>query len=512
MTKRRALISVYDKTGVVPFAQALVALGYEIVSTGGTYALLTASGVPVLAVSDVTQFPEMMDGRLKTLHPMIHGALLAVRDDAAHVAAMDAHGIVPIDVVAVNLYPFVETANKRSTTIDEAIEQIDIGGPTMLRAAAKNHRDVTVIVDAADYDAVVDALRNQGSTTRTMRELLAAKVFRYTAAYDAHIADYLGRQWGIEIPERLTMTWERKHLLRYGENPHQRAAAYASPMHRTGSIVDAEQLQGKPLSYNNIQDAHAAWSIVRALSGYAAVVAVKHKNPCGVGIGDDIAVAFARAVQADPVSIFGGIIACNGTVDAYTATAMCAQFLEVIIAVDFDDDALAVLAHKKNVRVLRMALDAPSDAWQLRHVAGGVLIQTMDDGADDAQAWTVPTDCQPDAQTMNTLTFAWNVCKFVTSNAIVVADATHTLGIGAGQMNRVGAARIALEQAGARAQGAVLASDGFLPMDDTVRLAAEYGIGAIIQPGGSVRDADSIAAANEAGIAMVLTHRRHFTH
>lgn len=512
MNKRRALLSVSDKTGLVALARQLVDLGFDIVSTGGTKTALDQAGIPTIAISDVTAFPEMMDGRLKTLHPSIHGGLLAVRDDVAHQEAMREHGIVPIDLVVVNLYPFVQTIANPQATLADAIENIDIGGPTMLRSAAKNHVAVTVIVDPADYDVLIEQLRHHGDTTLALRQQWAAKVFRYTAAYDAHIATYLGQQWGVDVPERLTMTYEHVQTLRYGENPHQAAALYAEANAPTGSLVQAKQLQGKPLSFNNLQDTSAAWQTLRSLADAPTAVAIKHMNPCGVGRGTTIAEAFRMAYEADPVSIFGGIVALNETVDVATAQQLHSLFLEVVIAPGYEPDALAVLATKKNVRVLQLPLLPRADRWQRLPLEGGLLVQTYDDCADEVDVWQVMTEQRPDVACQAALSFAWNVVKHVKSNAIVIANEQRTLGIGAGQMNRVGSARIALEQAGEAARGAVLASDGFFPMDDTVALAAQYGIRAIIQPGGSVRDADSIAMANRHGIAMIMTQKRHFKH
>jgi phosphoribosylaminoimidazolecarboxamide formyltransferase/IMP cyclohydrolase len=510
--RKRALLSVSDKSGILEFAQALAKLDYEILSTGGTMKYLKKNGVAVTAVDEVTSFPEIMEGRVKTLNPMIHGGLLAKQDDAAHQAQMRDHGIQPIHIVCVNLYPFKETISKADVSIDDAIENIDIGGPAMLRASAKNHAYVTVIIDAADYGQVLEELQSEGQTTLATRRRLAAKVFRHTAAYDALISGYLTDLAGEQFPEQVTFTYELKQPLRYGENPHQNAAFYSRPLGSDFSIANAEQLHGKELSYNNIQDANAAIQIVKEFSQPAAV-AVKHMNPCGVGVGETIAEAFNKAYEADPVSIFGGIIALNQEVDVATAEKLSGIFLEIIIAPSFTDEAIDLLTKKKNIRLLTIPFEQHTkDAWNTVSVEGGLLIQQPDTfGFDDANI-RIATDREPTAAEWEALKLGWAVVKHVKSNAIVVADSQRTLGVGAGQMNRIGAAEIALTQAGERARGAALASDAFFPMDDTVEAAAKAGITAIIQPGGSVKDEDSIKKANEYGIAMVFTGVRHFKH
>ncbi|OUM90662.1 MAG: bifunctional phosphoribosylaminoimidazolecarboxamide formyltransferase/IMP cyclohydrolase [Bacillus thermozeamaize] len=514
-TKRRALISVSDKTGIVDFAQELNQLSFEILSTGGTLKLLREHQIPVTSVSEVTGFPEILDGRVKTLHPRIHGGILAVRGDASHMEQLAAHAIQPIDLVVVNLYPFKATIAKPDVTFEEAIENIDIGGPSMVRAAAKNHRDVTVVVDAADYPRVLDELRQEGAVSEETRRRLAAKAFRHTAAYDALIAEYLSREAGEEQPEWLTLTFEKVQSLRYGENPHQKAAFYRLPLAGAGSVATARQLHGKELSYNNIQDADAALAIVREFDE-PVVVAVKHTNPCGVGIGEDLFAAWQKAYEADPVSIFGGIIATNQVVDVRTAEAMSQLFLEIILAPGFTEEAQAILTRKKNLRLLEVGeLDsakAQAAGWQVRSVQGGLLVQEGDARRLSATDLQVVTERAPSEAELAQLLFAWKVVKHVKSNAIVLAADYQTIGVGAGQMNRVGAARIAIEQAGEKARGAVLASDAFFPMPDTVEAAAAAGITAIIQPGGSIRDEDSIQAANRHGIAMVFTGVRHFKH
>lgn len=509
---KRALLSVSDKSGILEFAQQLEQLGYELLSTGGTMKHLQDNGVAVTAVDEITGFPEIMEGRVKTLNPMIHGGLLAKQDDPGHQAQMKEHGIQPIDIVCVNLYPFKETISKPNVTEEDAIENIDIGGPAMLRASAKNHAYVTVIVDSQDYDQVLEELRADGTTTLATRRRLAAKVFRHTAAYDALISGYLTNLAGEEFPEQVTYTYELKQPLRYGENPHQKAAFYSRPLGSDFSIAYAEQLHGKELSYNNIQDANAAIQIVKEFKEPAAV-AVKHMNPCGVGTGATIAEAFGKAYEADPVSIFGGIVALNREVDKATAEQLSGIFLEIVIAPSFTEEAIEILTQKKNIRLLTISFEQQKkDQWNTVSVEGGLLMQQPDAfGYEDADIRVV-TEREPSEEEWAALKLGWAVVKHVKSNAIVVSDDQMTLGVGAGQMNRVGAANIALTQAGERAKGAALASDAFFPMDDTVEAAAQAGITAIIQPGGSVKDEDSIKKANEYGIAMVFTGVRHFKH
>ena len=511
MTKR-ALISVSDKSGILDFAKELEGLGYEILSTGGTKAYLQENGVAITPVDQVTGFPEILGGRVKTLNPMIHGGLLAKHDDADHQAQMNEHGIQPIDVVCVNLYPFKETISKPNVTAEDAIENIDIGGPAMLRASAKNHAYVTVLTDATDYPAVLVELKADGKTSMETRRRLAAKVFRHTASYDAYISGYLTDLAGEEFPEQVTFTYELKQPLRYGENPHQKAAFYKRYLGSDFSIASAEQLHGKELSYNNIQDANAAIQIVKEFDVPAAV-AVKHMNPCGVGTGDTIADAFGKAYEADPTSIFGGIVALNREVDEPTAEQLSGIFLEIILAPSFTEEARVILTKKKNIRLLTIPFEQnKQDKWNNVSIEGGLLIQEPDRyGFADADIRVV-TKRQPTEEEWAALKLGWGVVKHVKSNAIVVSDAHMTLGIGAGQMNRVGAANIALKQAGEKAIGSSLASDAFFPMNDTVEAAAKAGITAIIQPGGSVKDEDSIQKANDYGIAMVFTGIRHFKH
>ncbi|MCM3079797.1 bifunctional phosphoribosylaminoimidazolecarboxamide formyltransferase/IMP cyclohydrolase [Brevibacillus invocatus] len=516
MSVKKALISVSDKTGLIPFARRLAAAGVEIISTGGTASLLKEAGIPVVGISEVTGFPEILDGRVKTLHPNIHSGLLAVRDNEAHQKQLKELEIETIDLVVVNLYPFKQTIAKPDVTFEEAIENIDIGGPTMLRSAAKNHAFVTVVVDAADYEQVMEEIEANQDTALETRRRLAAKVFRHTAAYDSLISRYLSEQVGELLPESYTVTYEKAQDLRYGENPHQRAAFYRAPLAGTASIAYADQLHGKELSYNNINDADAALAIVREFD-QPAVVAIKHSNPCGVGIGADIREAYQKAYEADPVSIFGGIVAANRTIDRDTALAMKEIFLEIILAPDFTEEALAVLMEKKNLRLLRIpTLNQPEqkadNLFRVAPVAGGALVQDYDQKQLEDDEIRVVTDRQPTAEELAQLKFAWKVVKHVKSNAIVLAKGNMTIGVGAGQMNRVGAARIAIEQAKELATGSVLASDAFFPMSDTVEAAAQAGVTAIIQPGGSVRDQESIDACNRFGITMIFTGTRHFKH
>lgn len=515
MAIRRALISVSDKTGIVEFSRELAKAGVEIISTGGTFSLLQKEGVPVIGISDVTGFPEILDGRVKTLHPAVHSGLLAVRDDEHHQQAMHDLGLDYIDLVVVNLYPFAATIAKPDVTYEDAIENIDIGGPTMLRSAAKNHAFVTVVVDAADYAGVLAEVQAAGDTTLDTRKRLAAKVFRHTGAYDALISDYLSKLQGDPLPERLTVTYEKVQDLRYGENPHQKAAFYRKPLAPAGNITTAEQLHGKEMSYNNINDANAALAIVKEFTE-PAVVAVKHMNPCGVGIGANICEAYQKAYAADPTSIFGGIVAANRTIDADTAKLLSEIFLEIVLAPDFTAEALEILTKKKNIRLLKLgefgtAADRKAE-WNITTVEGGMVVQESDIHSLNVEDLEVVTTRQPSEEELKQLLFGWKVVKHVKSNAILLAADNMTVGVGAGQMNRVGAARIAIEQAGDKAQGAVLASDAFFPMGDTVELAARNGITAIIQPGGSVKDQESIDAANANNIAMVFTKVRHFKH
>jgi phosphoribosylaminoimidazolecarboxamide formyltransferase/IMP cyclohydrolase len=514
--KRRALLSVSDKNGLGPFATGLVDAGFEIVSTGGTAKALRAAGIPVIDVATITEFPEIMDGRVKTLHPRVHGGLLARRgvDDAA----LAEHAIDLIDVLAVNLYPFEETVARPGCTDEEAIENIDVGGPAMLRAAAKNHARVTVVVDPADYAAVLAALAG-GEVPADLRRALAVKAFSHTARYDVGVSRYLRAHSAAPDawPDPLMATWQLAEPLRYGENPHQQAALYRSTPARAGSVAWATQAQGKQLSYNNIVDADAAYQAVNAFVSPACVI-VKHANPCGVALGTSPAHAYADAYRTDPTSAYGGVIAFNHGLDAATAEAIVGrQFAEVIVAPEIDSRALAVLSSKAGIRVLAAGRPPTANTaeLELKAIDGGVLLQRRDFGAVDLAAAKVVTRRAPTAAELADLQFAWIVVKFVKSNAIVYARGGATLGIGAGQPSRVMSARIgALKavEAGLALQGAALASDAFFPFRDGVDAAAEHGVRAIVQPGGSVRDEEVIRAADERDIAMVFTGMRHFRH
>ncbi|MEC5424351.1 bifunctional phosphoribosylaminoimidazolecarboxamide formyltransferase/IMP cyclohydrolase [Virgibacillus sp. C22-A2] len=509
--KKRVLISVSNKEKITEFAKGLIDLDYDIISTGGTLRTLLDAGLPATAVDEVTGFPEIMDGRVKTLHPSIHGGLLAKRSSTDHMKQLEENGISPIDMVVVNLYPFKQTLEKEGVSQEEIIENIDIGGPTMLRAAAKNYADVTVIVDPADYEDILEAQR-QGTLDGNKRQQLAAKVFRHTAHYDALISRYFTEVTEEEFPETFTVTYEKVQTLRYGENPHQQAAFYKNPLNSAGSLATADQLHGKELSFNNIQDANAALEILSEYRDPAAV-AVKHMNPCGIGVADTINNAFQKAYEADSISIFGGIVACNREIDNFTAEKLSEIFLEIIIAPGFSKEALEILTKKKNIRLLELEMAEKEATYQkLTTVKGGVLIQDSDAGDIAENDVTVATKRQPSEEELADLLFAWKAVKHVKSNAIVLAKDQQTVGVGAGQMNRIGAASIAIEQAGEKARGAAMASDAFFPMPDTVEAAAKAGVTAIIQPGGSKRDQDSIDVCNEHGIAMVYTSMRHFKH
>ena len=515
MAIKRALVSVSDKTGIVEFCRGLAELGVEVISTGGTKNLLAKEGVPVIGISDVTGFPEILDGRVKTLHPAVHSGLLAIRDSEEHQNQMKELGLDYIDLVVVNLYPFQETIAKPDVAYEDAIENIDIGGPTMLRSAAKNHAFVSVVVDAGDYGKVLEEIKADGDTTLNTRKALAAKVFRHTASYDALISDYLSQVNGNPLPERYTVTYEKIQDLRYGENPHQKAAFYRKPLAAQDTLSNAKQLHGKELSYNNINDANAALQMVKEFTE-PAVVAVKHMNPCGVGVGASVLEAFEKAYAADPVSIFGGIVAANRIIDEDTANLLKDIFLEIVIAPGFTAEALAVLTKKKNIRLLEMGdLQAGvhrQSQFVVTSIDGGMIVQENDIHSIQPEDLKVVTDRQPTEDEMKQLLFGWKIVKHVKSNAILLAKNNMTIGVGAGQMNRVGAAKIAIEQAGAEATGSVMASDAFFPMSDTVEAAAKAGITAIIQPGGSIKDEESIAMANQHGIAMVFTGVRHFKH
>lgn len=512
MKIERALISVSDKTGVVEFARVLHGMGVEIVSTGGTMKTLKAAGIPVVYVSEVTGFPEIMDGRVKTLNPYIHGGILAIRDNPDHAEAMRHHKIKAIDMVVVNLYPFRQTVAKPGVTLDEAVENIDIGGPAMIRAAAKNFAFVAVVVNPDRYAKIADELTKKGEVSQEMRMELAREAYSHTAEYDAYIARYLGGQLGVgRFPDKLQLFFDKAQDLRYGENPHQQAAFYREPGYEGPGAGGARQLHGKELSFNNIVDIEAAFNIVNEFTVPAATV-IKHTNPCGTGTGESLAAAYAKAYEADPVSAFGGIVGLNREVDKATAEQIGQLFAEAVIAPGYSEEALAVLTAKKNVRLLTAKFGLEGSALDIKRVAGGILVQDADVCEPAEAKTTVVSKRAPTEAELRQLEFAWRVVKHVKSNAIVVAAGDRTLGVGAGQMNRVGAANIALAQAGETAKGAVLASDAFFPFRDTVDAAAKAGITAIIQPGGSVRDEESIQACDEYGIAMVFTGVRHFKH
>lgn len=508
----RALISVSDKSGVVEFAQRLRSAGWEIIATGGTMKLLREKGVEVINISDVTGFPEICDGRVKTLHPKVHGGLLARRDNPSHLQALKENGIEFIDMVCVNLYPFRQTIAKPDVTMEDAIENIDIGGPSMLRSAAKNYRDVTVVCDPADYETVIGQIEASGNTDVETRLKLSAKAFTHTALYDSCIASYLREKAGLN--EKLFLDFDLVQSLRYGENPHQQAKFYRSSNAGAYSLATAKQLNGKELSYNNIQDANAALCIVREFDE-PFCVGLKHMNPCGAAVGMDVKDAWTKAYEADKVSIFGGIVAVNRELTREAAELMKPIFLEIIMAPSFSEGALEVLTTKKNLRLLQV--DMNRDDRKLKQyvsVTGGLLVQELDRQTAEVVADKCVTDVKPTAEQLADMNFGWRIVKHVKSNAIVVVKGGRTLGVGAGQMNRVGSAEIALKEAKAAGfdKDLVLASDGFFPFDDTVAMAAEYGVTAIVQPGGSIRDEDSIKKANENGITMVFTGERHFKH
>ena len=515
----KALISVSDKTGVVEFAKGLVALGWEILSTSGTMKLLKESGVPVTSVSDVTGFPEICDGRVKTLHPKIHGALLARRDIPEHMKELKDNDIDTIDLVCVNLYPFRETIAKPDVTMEDAVEHIDIGGPSMLRSAAKNWESVTVVCNPADYETILSEIKADGNTTRETRLKLSAKAYTHTAEYDMAISTYMRAQAG--LPEKLFLEYDLKQELRYGENPHQEAKFFASTVKEPFSLATAEQLNGKELSYNNIQDANATLNIAREFDE-PFCVGVKHMNPCGSATGKTIAEAWKKAYEADKTSIFGGIVAANREIDLETAQMLTPIFLEIVMAPSFAPDALELLCTKKNLRVLKVDMSKDNTVRkQYVSMNGGMLVQDRDINTKPVSAEQCVTEAKPTAEQLADLEFAWKIVKHVKSNAIVVAKNGMTYGVGAGQMNRIGSAEIALKQAQATlkeegkdimTEGLVLASDGFFPFNDCVALAAEYGIKAIVQPGGSIRDEDSVKLADEKGITMLFTGERHFKH
>lgn len=542
---RRALISVSDKTGIVDFAREIARFDIEIISTGGTAKTLRDAGISVRDISEITGFPEMMDGRVKTLHPRVHGGLLAIRDNPEHVASMQQHGIESIDLVVVNLYPFAETIRREGVTREEAIEQIDIGGPAMIRSAAKNSRDVAVVVMAARYESVLNEMRNRdGALSIETRQRLAQEAFQQTAFYDLLVSSYLAsghpgtsagtsgisavtggisssagpatpledfsvERFHDQLPSQKSWTISKTADLRYGENPHQIAALYQMAMH--DGIANAEVLSGKEMSFNNYVDADAAWALVNDFDQTACAI-IKHTNPAGVGLGEMAVEAYKKALATDPVSAFGGIVAFNRAVDAEAAQEVIKVFTEVLIAPDYDAAALEILQAKKNLRILRLKPEQVSGRLEFRHIRGGMLVQTTDDHKLDANGLKIVTTRQPSDEEIRALLFAWVVCKHTKSNAIVYAREGQTVGVGAGQMSRVDSVKIGAMWAQLPVTGSVLASDAFFPFRDGIDEAARHGITAVIQPGGSVRDEEVIAAANEHGLAMVFTGVRHFKH
>jgi phosphoribosylaminoimidazolecarboxamide formyltransferase/IMP cyclohydrolase len=505
--ERRALLSVSDKAGLAGFARGLARLGYELYSTGGTLRALEEAGIDAASVTELTGFPEIMDGRVKTLHPGIHAGLLARRDDPAHMEALHRHKLRTIDLVCSNLYPFSRTASRAGVTTDEVVEQIDVGGPTMVRAAAKNYRDVIVVVRPERYAEVLTTLNHDGDLDHTMRRRLAAEAFAHTAAYDAAIARWMRED--DELPIELSVSGTRALPLRYGENPHQRAAFYRIGLH-PGGLGSMEQLQGQDLSFNNIQDASAAYRLVQELERPAAAI-IKHTNPCGVALGSSVSEAYARAFDCDRVSAFGGVVAVNRALDAATAEQLAGIFLEVVVAPSVEEEARAILGRKPKVRVLEVGpVTAPG--LDVRSVPGGLLVQGWDDAGFDRSACTVATQRRPTEDEWAQMEFAWLVCKHVRSNAIVLARDFAAVGVGAGQMSRVESVQLAVQRAHDRARGTVMASDAYFPFADGVEAGIAAGVTAIIQPGGSIRDAESVRAADDAGAAMVMTGRRHFRH
>ena len=505
---RRALISVSDKNGIVDFARELARFDVEIISTGGTAKTLRDAGLKVRDISEITGFPEMMDGRVKTLHPRVHGGLLAIRDNADHVAALEQHGIEPVDLVVVNLYPFAETIKREGVTREEAIEQIDIGGPAMIRSAAKNSQDVAAVVSPNQYPGIIDELKiHRGALSLNTRRQLAQAAFDQTAQYDAMVSSYLAGSSG-PLPDRLTWTMKKVSDLRYGENPHQKAALYQTS---GAGVANAEILSGKEMSFNNYVDAEAAWQLVCDFEQTACAI-IKHTNPSGAALGDTPAEAYQKALATDTVSAFGGIVAFNRTVDAAAAQQVSKIFTEVVIAPEYDPEALELLRAKKNLRVIRMKSMEQSRKVEVKEIGGGMLVQTADDHKLSRDELKMVTERQPSEDEIRALLFAWTVCKHTKSNAIVYAREGQTVGVGAGQMSRVDSVKIGAMRAQLPVAGSVLASDAFFPFRDGIDQAAQHGITAVIQPGGSVRDDEVIAAANEHGLAMVFTGIRHFKH
>lgn len=512
---KRALISVSDKTGIVEFANELDKMGIEIVSTGGTAKTLSDAGIKVINISDVTGFPECLDGRVKTLHPKVHAGLLAIRSNEEHMKQIRDLGIEPIDMVIINLYPFKQTILKGHVELEEAIENIDIGGPTMLRAAAKNYQDVVVLVDPKDYAVILEEMKSSKEISIKTKFKLAYKVFEHTSHYDTLIAKYLRDKIGEEFfPETLSLTFEKTQEMRYGENPHQKAVFYKEVGANIGCITNASQLHGKELSYNNINDTNGALDLLKEFDE-PTVVAVKHANPCGVASASTIYEAYVKAYESDPVSIFGGIIAANREIDTKTAEEINKIFIEIVIAPSYTEEAILVLTQKKNIRLLKLdniSAKLPAGTYDMKKVAGGLLVQNYNNELFNPDEIKYVTELKPTPEQMEDLVFAMKVVKHTKSNGIAVAKDKHSLGVGPGQTNRIMAAKIAFEYAGDRAKGAVLASDAYFPFSDCVEAAAAAGIKAIIQPGGSMRDQESIDACNKLGIAMIFTGMRHFKH
>ncbi len=513
--KKRALISVSDKTGIVEFAVGLKKLGVEIISTGGTAKALMDSGIAVINVSDITGFPECLDGRVKTLHPKIHGGLLAIRGNEEHMKQIGELGITPIDLVVINLYPFKQTILKDDTQLAEAIENIDIGGPTMIRAAAKNYQDVAVVVDPSDYSKVLEEIKATGEVSKDTKFRLAYKVFEHTSHYDTLIANYLRERLGEDkFPDTLSLTFEKVQDMRYGENPHQRAVFYKEVGRNKGCLTNARQLHGKELSYNNINDANGALELLKEFDEPTVIIS-KHANPCGAASAATIREAYLNAYESDPVSAFGGIIAANSKIDAETAIEISKVFYEILIAPSYTDEALEILKKKKNIRLLELddiSYKLPKGTYDMKRVAGGLLVQEYDSELLNEEDLKCVTDVKPTEEQMKDLIFAMKVVKHTKSNAIALAKDSATVGVGPGQTNRVLALRIAIDYGKEKTQGAVMASDAFFPFPDCVETAHKAGIKAIIQPGGSIRDQESIDACNKYGIAMVFTGMRHFKH
>lgn len=513
--RKRALISVSDKTGICEFAKEIEKLGYEIISTGGTKKILDQNGIKTIGITDVTGFPECLDGRVKTLHPNVHAGLLAMRSNKEHMKQLEDLNINTIDMVVVNLYPFKETISKPNVEFADAVENIDIGGPTMLRSAAKNYQDVIVLVDPKDYDTVLTELKETDKVDINTRMKLMYKVYRHTAVYDTLISNFLSQKLDLGYTDQITFAYEKAQDLRYGENPHQNAVFYKECFDVAGSLPIAKQLHGKELSYNNINDTNGALDLLREFQDEIAVIAVKHANPCGVGVGSSVHEAYMKAYTADEVSVFGGIIATNGVVDKDTAEEIAKIFIEIVVAKDFTEEALEILTKKKNIRLLQLpTINTPlkKGTYDMKKVVGGLLVQEIDTELLNETELKVVTKKQPTEKEMKDLMLAWKIVKHVKSNAIALAKNGQSAGVGAGQCNRIWSTKQAISYGGELAQGAVLASDAFFPFDDCVEEAHKAGITAIIQPGGSIRDEDSIKKCDEYGISMIFTSMRHFKH